>query len=149
MNSQADLSLVELLVVDDNEDDVMLIQEAFEEIKMLNSINVVSDGEQALSYLRREGKYQNSTFPTLVLLDINMPKKTGFEVLEEMKNDAALKPIPVIILTTSEREEDIVKAYSFGASSFIKKPVDFSEFVKVVKQFEYYWTLVARIPKTP
>ncbi len=147
MNTQENLRLVELLVVDDNEDDVMLIKEAFEEIQMLNSMNVVSDGEQALEYLRHEGNYSDAIVPTLVLLDINMPRKNGFEVLEEMKGDPALKPIPVIILTTSEREEDIVKAYSYGACSFIKKPVDFAEFVKVVKQFEYYWTLVARIPK--
>lgn len=138
---------IEILLVEDNEDDVVLIEEAFAEAKLMNVINGVRDGEEALEYLRREGRYKDVNRPGLILLDINMPKKNGFEVLEELKRDRDLRALPVVMLTMSEREEDIVRSYSDGASSYIRKPVDLDRFLKVVKQFEMYWTLVSRIPQ--
>jgi CheY-like chemotaxis protein len=137
---------VEILLVEDNEDDIVLTQEAFTEARLVNVINTVRDGEEALAYLRREGKYKVARLPGLILLDINMPKKNGFEVLEAMKADPSLRSLPVIMLTTSDREEDIVCSYADGACSYIRKPVDLDRFVDVVKQFELYWTLVSQIP---
>ncbi len=139
---------VEILLVEDNEDDIVLTQEAFTEAKLVNVINTVRDGEEALAYLRREGKYKVARLPGLILLDINMPKKNGFEVLEAMKADLALRSLPVIMLTTSDREEDIVRSYADGACSYIRKPVDLDRFIDVVKQFELYWTLVSKIPSS-
>lgn len=139
---------VEILLVEDNEDDIVLTQEAFTEAKLVNVINTVRDGEEALAYLRREGQYKVARLPGLILLDINMPKKNGFEVLEAMKVDPALRSLPVIMLTTSDREEDIVRSYADGACSYIRKPVDLDRFIDVVKQFELYWTLVSKIPSS-
>lgn len=138
--------LVEILLVEDNEDDVVIIQEAFADAKLANVIYTVRDGEEALAYLRREGKYRVAPAPGLILLDINMPKKNGFEVIEEMKRDPTLRALPVIMLTMSDREEDIIRSYAGGACSYIRKPVDLDRFNNVIKQFELYWTLVSRIP---
>lgn len=137
---------MEILLVEDNEDDILLEQEALAEARLVNLMYVVRDGEQAMAYLRREGEYQNARAPGLVLLDINMPKKNGFEVLHEMKADPALCHIPVVMLTTSEREADVVKSYAQGACSYITKPMDFDKFRDVIKQFALYWALVARVP---
>lgn len=137
---------IELLVVEDNDDDVLLIQEAFANAKMLNVIRTVADGEEALAYLRREGPYQRTTRPGLVFLDINMPKKNGFEVLKALKADPDLRSLPVVILTTSDREEDIVRSYADGACSYIRKPVRLERFLEVIAQFELYWTVVSRLP---
>ena len=137
---------VELLLVEDNEDDMLLIDEAFAEAKLMNVIQKVRDGEEALAYLRREGRYKNVHSPGLVLLDINMPKKNGFEVLAAMKEDPRLRPIPVVMLTMSDREEDIARSYADGACSYVRKPMSIEEFARVVKEFELYWTLVSRIP---
>lgn len=139
---------VEILLVEDNEDDIVIIQEAFAEAKLVNVINTVRDGEDALAYLRREGGYTRSRRPGLILLDINMPKKNGFEVLEALKSDSTLCSIPVIMLTTSDRDEDIIRSYGNGACSYIRKPVDLHEFTEVVKHFELYWTLVSHIPRS-
>lgn len=137
---------IEVLLVEDNEDDIVLIEEAFAEAKLMSVINGVRDGEEALRYLRREGQYQTARQPDLVLLDINMPKKNGFEVLEAVKADRELRSLPVIMLTMSEREEDIARSYSDGACSYIRKPVSLDRFLQVVKQFEVYWTHVSRVP---
>ena len=137
---------VEVLLVDDNEDDIVLIEEAFAEVKLMNVIFKVRDGEGALAYLRQERPYTHMRRPGLVLLDINMPKKNGFEVLNEIKSDPALMHIPVVMLTTSDSEADIVRSYAKGACSYITKPMDFDKFRDVVKQFALYWVLVARIP---
>jgi CheY-like chemotaxis protein len=137
---------IEILLVEDNEDDIILVEEAFAGARMMNVINNVRDGEAALAYLRQEGPYKNAVRPGLILLDINMPKKNGFEVLEAIKANPQLQPLPVIILTTSEREEDVVRSYVYGACSYIRKPVSLERFIDVVKQFEVYWTLVSRIP---
>ncbi|MEI6520893.1 MAG: response regulator [bacterium] len=138
---------IEILMAEDNEDDVILIQEAFEAAKIINILNVVQDGEEAMAYLRKEGKYKSANRPGLVMLDINMPKKNGLEVLEEIKNDPDLKQIPVIMLTVSVREEDVIRAYSSGANTYVRKPVKFDEFRQIIGQFALYWTLVATIPK--
>lgn len=137
---------MEILLVEDNEDDILLEQEAIAEAKLINLMYVVRDGEEALTYLRRQGEYQDAQRPGLILLDINMPRKNGFEVLNEMKADPALMHIPVIMLTTSETEADVVKSYAKGACSFITKPMDFDKFGEVVKQFALYWALVSRVP---
>jgi CheY-like chemotaxis protein len=144
MNSQT----MEILLVEDNEDDILLEREALSEAKLVNIMSVVRDGEEAMAYLRREGRYHDARVPGLILLDINMPKKNGFEVLNEMKADAELRHIPVVMLTTSDSERDIVKSYAKGACSFITKPMDFDKFGEIVKQFALYWALVARIPST-
>jgi CheY-like chemotaxis protein len=139
---------MEILLVEDNEDDILLEQEALADAKLVNVMSVVRDGEEALAYLRRQGKYQNARRPGLILLDINMPKKNGFEVLNEIKTDGDLKHIPVVMLTTSDSEADIVKSYARGACSFITKPMDFDKFRDVIRQFALYWALVSRIPST-
>jgi len=137
---------VEILLVEDNEDDIVIIQEAFAEANLVNIINTVRDGEEALAYLRREGRYKVTRPPGLILLDINMPKKNGFEVVETMKADPQLRSIPIIMLTMSDREEDIIRAYAGGACSYICKPVDLDQFNAVIKQFELYWGAISRIP---
>ena len=137
---------LEILLVEDNEDDILLEQEALAEAKLVNLMSVVRDGEEAMAFLRRQGRYQNAQMPGLILLDINMPKKNGFEVLNEIKADPALIHIPVVMLTTSDNEADIVKSYAKGACSYITKPMDFDKFREVIKRFAIYWALVARIP---
>ncbi|MGE5816876.1 MAG: response regulator [Deltaproteobacteria bacterium] len=139
---------MEILLVEDNEDDILLEQEALADAKLVNLMSVVRDGEEALAYLRGQGKYQNARLPGLILLDINMPKKNGFEVLSEIKVDPDLKHIPVVMLTTSDSEADIVKSYARGACSFITKPMDFDKFRDVIRQFALYWALVSRVPST-
>ncbi len=136
----------DILIAEDNEDDILLIREAFEEVKMVNQITVVKDGEEALAYLRGEEPYASAPLPGIVLLDINMPKKTGLEVLSEIKADHRFRALPVVMLTVSERDEDIIRSFEQGACSYIRKPVTFARFIAVVKQFEMYWTLVSKIP---
>ena len=137
---------MEILLVEDSEDDIVLEQEALAEAKLVNLMSVVRDGEAAMAFLRRQGQYQDAQMPGLILLDINMPKKNGFEVLHELKADPALMHIPVVMLTTSDNEADIVKSYAKGACSYITKPMDFDKFRDVIKQFALYWALVTRIP---
>lgn len=137
---------MEILLVEDNEDDIVLEQEALADAKLVNLMYVVRDGEEAMAYLRRQGKYHDAQMPGLILLDINMPKKNGFEVLNEIKTDPVLMHIPVVMLTTSDSEADIVKSYAKGACSYITKPMDFNKFGDVIKQFALYWALVARVP---
>jgi len=137
---------VEILLVEDNEDDAIIIQEVFADMRWATLTHVVRDGEEALDYLRRQGQYQVVRRPDIVLLDINMPKKNGFEVLEAMKKDPRLQALPVIMLTTSHREEDVVRSYATGACSYIHKLVDLDQFKRLIMQFEQYWTSVSRIP---
>jgi len=112
----------------------------------MNVIFTVRDGEAALAYLRQAGPYTHMRRPGLVLLDINMPKKNGFEVLQAMKADPLLQSLPVVMLTTSDREDDVVRSYTHGACSYIRKPISLEQFVQVVKDFEFYWTMVSRVP---
>ena len=140
------MNSIDILVVEDNDDDVVLIQEAFSEGKVINRIAVVRDGEEAMAYLRKQGAYAATRMPGMVLSDINMPKKDGFELLADIKADPRLRALPVIMLTVSDREEDIVRSFEQGACSYIRKPVSMTRFIAVVKQFELYWSLVSQIP---
>lgn len=138
---------LDILVVDDNEDDVLLLQESLCDLPAVNLVHAVHDGEEALTFLRREGRYAQACRPGLVLLDINMPKKNGFEVLAEMKNDPSLRMIPVVMLTTSSRDSDITTAYGGGACSFVTKPVDFDRLKLIAEHFVCYWTTVVQVPR--
>ena len=146
MADQIEPQPIEILLVDDNDDDVVLLEESFRDSKFLNLLQVVHDGEEAIAYLRREGEYRHAKTPGLVLLDINMPRMNGFEVLRKMKADPLLRTIPVVMLTTSTRDEDIARSYDSGACSFVSKPVNFEKLKEVIKQFTLYWTLVSVIP---
>lgn len=137
---------VEILLVEDNEGDVGLIEEVFEEIKIRNNLHVAEDGEMAVHYLLGEGKYSGSTLPDLVLLDLNLPKKDGREVLEEIKSDDNLKNIPIVILTTSQAEKDILKAYDLHANAYVNKPIDFEQFIEVVKSIANFWLRIVKLP---
>jgi len=121
---------INILLVEDNPGDILLTMEALKESKIHNNIDVVKDGIEALAFLKREGKYINKSRPDLILLDLNLPKKDGREVLEEIKSDKHLKKIPVVVLTTSEAEQDILKAYNLHANCYITKPVDLEQFIK-------------------
>src|SRR5262249_35412946 len=135
-----------ILVVDDNDDDVLLLQESLRDQPAVKLLPHARDGEQAMAYLRREGPHAGAPRPGLVLLDINMPKMNGFEVLYQMKTDPALRGIPVVILTPSNREADVLTAYTGGACSFVTKPVNFDRLKLIAAHFVRYWTSVARVP---
>ena len=137
---------IEVLLVEDDPGDVLLIREAFEFNKVHNNLNVVSDGEQALSYLRREGEWAEALRPDLVLLDLNLPRKDGREVLAEAKGYPALRTIPIVVLTTSEAEEDVLKSYELHANAYVTKPVDFERFVSIVRQIDDFFVSVVRLP---
>jgi CheY-like chemotaxis protein len=143
---------IEILLVEDNAADVRLTREAFDDAKVLNNLNVVGDGVEAMAYMRREGKYGNATRPDLVLLDLNMPRKDGREVLAEVKADPDLMRIPVVILTVSKAEEDVLKSYNLHANCYISKPVNLAQFLKVVESIENFWLTIVELPpngKTP
>jgi CheY-like chemotaxis protein len=137
---------IEVLLVEDDPGDVLLIREAFEFNKVHNNLNVVSDGEQALAYLRREGEYAEALRPDLVLLDLNLPRKDGREVLAEVKQDPDLRTVPIVVLTTSEAEEDVLKSYQLHANAYVTKPVDFERFVSIVRQIDDFFVSVVRLP---
>src|SRR5690242_1445253 len=137
---------VEILMVEDNPGDVRLTQEALKEGRLWNHLSVAKDGMEALEYLRREGRFQNATHPDLILLDLNLPKKDGREVLAEIKADDRLRLIPVVVLTTSRSEEDILKSYKLHANCYITKPVDFPQFASVVRSIEDFWFTVVKLP---
>lgn len=138
---------IEILLIDDNPGDVRLTQEALKETKVHNILNVVGDGIEALHYLRRTGKYTNAVRPEIMLLDLNLPKKNGSEVLEEIKKDVQLKEIPVVVLSTSNAEKDIIKAYQHHANCYITKPGNFNQFVKIIKSTIDYWFNIVRLPQ--
>jgi len=137
---------IEVLLVEDDPGDVLLIKEAFEFNKVHNNLNVVSDGEQALDYLRRQGEHSAALRPDLVLLDLNLPRKDGREVLAEVKQDPELRTIPIVVLTTSEAEEDVLKSYQLHANAYVTKPVDFERFVSIVRQIDDFFVSVVRLP---
>jgi chemotaxis family two-component system response regulator Rcp1 len=137
---------IELLLVEDNPGDVRLTQEALREGKVSNHLHVAADGVEALAYLRREGQYAQAPQPDLILLDLNLPKKSGPEVLAEIKADPVLKRIPVVILTVSKAEEDVLKSYNLHANCYITKPVDLDQFLEVVKSIEDFWLTVVVLP---
>lgn len=137
---------VEILLVEDNEGDVRLTREALREGHLRNRLHVVEDGEKALDFLFRRGDYADAPRPDLILLDLNLPRRDGREVLAEIKADASLKRIPVVVLTTSRAEEDLARSYDLHANCFITKPVDFDQFIQVVKTIENFWFTIVVLP---
>ena len=137
---------IQVLLVEDNPGDVRLTKEALKEGRLLNDVSVVGDGVEAISFLHRQGKYAGAVQPDLILLDLNLPKKDGREVLAEIKADPRLRRIPVVVLTTSSAEEDILKTYDLHANCYITKPVDLEQFMRVVKSIEDFWISVVRLP---
>ncbi|RCG31388.1 response regulator [Sphaerisporangium album] len=142
-----ELRWIDVLLVEDDPGDVLLTREAFEHNKVQNKLHVVSDGEQALAFLRREGPYADAPRPDLILLDLNLPRKDGREVLEDIKADAGLRSIPVVVLTTSEAEEDILRSYRLHANAYVAKPVDFDQFIRVVRQIDDFFVTVVKLPR--
>lgn len=138
---------IEVLMFEDNPDDILLTEEALIETKIHVNLNVAQDGVEGLAFLRRQGNYADAPRPDLILLDLNLPKKDGREVLAEIKADPSLKLIPVVILTTSEADEDILNAYSLHANCYITKPVDLNQFIRVVKTIEDFWMTIVKLPK--
>ena len=137
----------EVLLVEDNPGDVRLTQEALKDEAAINNITVVEDGEQALAFLRREGEHADARRPDLILLDLNLPKMDGREVLAEIKSDPDLKRVPVVVLTTSQAERDILESYNLHANSYITKPVDHEQFSTVLKTVQAYWRAISRLPQ--
>jgi CheY-like chemotaxis protein len=137
---------IEILMIEDNPSDVRLTMEAFKDAKVRNRMHVAVDGEDAMVFLRREGRYSEAPKPDLILLDLNLPKKNGREVLAEIKADSELKRIPVVILTTSDDEKDIMTAYDLHVNAYVKKPVDLDQFIKIVEAVEDFWLTVVKLP---
>jgi CheY-like chemotaxis protein len=137
---------IEILLVEDNPGDVRLTKEALREGKVYSNLHTVKDGVEAMEYLRREGKYKDAPRPDIILLDLNLPRKDGREVLEEIKSDDKLKRIPVVVLTTSKAEEDVLRTYNLHANCYVTKPVDLEKFMVVVKTIDIFWLTVVTLP---
>ena len=137
---------IEILLVEDSPGDVRLTKESLGEAKVRNSMIVASDGVEAMACLRREGQYANTPRPDLILLDLNLPRMNGFEVLDAIKEDPDLKRIPVVILTTSQAEQDIIRSYDLYANAYVNKPVDLEQFIRVVKSIEDFWLEIVKLP---
>jgi chemotaxis family two-component system response regulator Rcp1 len=138
---------IEILLVEDNPGDVRLTREALKDARVINNLHVANDGIEALDFLKRQGKHQDAIRPDLILLDLNLPKKDGREVLGEMKADPGLRQIPVVILTTSKAEEDILKTYDLHANCYITKPVDLEKFIEVISAIEDFWLSIVKLPR--
>jgi CheY-like chemotaxis protein len=140
-------SPITILMADDDPDDRFLVKEAFEENRIINNLETVEDGEELMDFLHRRGKFSETTItPGLILLDLNMPRKSGLDALKEIKSDEKLRRLPVVILTTSKAEEDIVRSYDLGVNSFIVKPVTFESLVELVKDLDKYWFQIVELP---
>jgi CheY-like chemotaxis protein len=137
---------IEVLLVEDDPGDVLITQEAFSHYRIANRLAVVSNGEDALAYLRKQGRFTDVASPDLVLLDLNLPRRDGREVLRDMKQDAELRRTPVVVLTTSEAEEDVIAAYDLHANAYVRKPVDFDQFVAAVRAIDDFFITVVRLP---
>ena len=146
MSMPQNVELIDVLLVEDDPGDVLLIEEAFADNKVRNRLHTVSDGVEALQFLRREGEYANAPQPDLVLLDLNLPRKDGREVLAEVKGDETLRHIPVVVLTTSKAEEDVLRSYKLHANAYVTKPVDFERFIEVVRQIDEFFVSVVKLP---
>ncbi|MFI6598880.1 response regulator [Nonomuraea sp. NPDC050536] len=142
----SDLRPIEVLLIEDDQGDILLTREAFDLNKVRNRLHVVNDGEQAMAFLRREDGYADAPRPDLMLLDLNLPRMDGMEVLEAVKADSELRTIPVVILTTSEAEEDIIRSYRLHANAYVSKPVDFEQFIRVVRQIDDFFVTVVKLP---
>ena len=141
-----DAKSIDVLLVEDDPGDTLMIREAFEDNKVRNRLTCVTDGVQALEYLRREGEHAGATRPDLILLDLNLPRKDGREVLAEIKADDDLRTIPVVVLTTSQAEEDVLRSYKLHANAYVTKPVDFERFIDVVRQIDNFFVTVVKLP---
>ncbi len=137
---------IEILLIEDNEGDIILTKKAFERGKIMNNLSVARDGKEGLDYLFKRGKFENVSTPDLILLDLNMPEVSGQEVLQQIKATDELKSIPVVVLTTSNSDEDILRSYKLQASCYIKKPVDFKQFGEVIQTLQNYWFTVVKFP---
>jgi CheY-like chemotaxis protein len=137
---------IEILLVEDNPGDVRLTQEAFRDAKVRNEMVVVGDGLEAMAYLKQENKYAHATRPDLILLDLNLPRMNGFEVLDAIKVDESLKRIPVIVLTTSQAEQDIIRSYDLHANAYVTKPVDLEQFIVAIQAIESFWLEIVKFP---
>ena len=137
---------IDILLVEDNPGDVRLTQEALRDAKVRNKLHVVSNGVEALAFLRQAGQYSEALHPDLILLDLNLPQMSGSEVLEQIKEDEQLRRIPVVVLTTSQAEQDIVKSYNLHANAYVVKPVDLEQFIIVIKSIESFWLEIVRLP---
>jgi two-component system, chemotaxis family, response regulator Rcp1 len=146
MNANTAVTPVEILIVEDNPGDARLAREGLMECKIRNNLHVVDDGVKAMAFLRRQGEYARTPRPDLILLDLNLPKKDGREVLREIKEDESLRLIPVVVLTTSKAEEDIVKTYSLHANCYVTKPLGLQQFVQVVQSIENFWFTIVKLP---
>jgi chemotaxis family two-component system response regulator Rcp1 len=146
MQAQAKRQLVEILLVEDNPSDVILTQLAMRQCKLANNMQVARDGEEALQILRGEGQFAGSARPDLILLDLNLPRMDGRELLSVIKSDPVLRTIPVVVLTTSEEERDVVESYALHANAYIAKPIDMDQFVKVVKAVDDFWFGIVTLP---
>lgn len=140
------MKAVDILLVEDNPGDIRLTQEALRDSKIQNNLSVTRDGVEAVAFLRRQGQYANAPRPDIILLDLNLPRKDGREVLEEIKQDDDLKRIPVVVLTTSNDESDVLASYNLHANCFITKPVDLSRFIHIVKSIEGFWFQIVKLP---
>jgi two-component system, chemotaxis family, response regulator Rcp1 len=137
---------IEILLVEDSPGDVRLTSEAFKDSRVFNRLHVVKDGAEAIAFLRKQGEFKNALRPDLILLDLNLPKKNGQEVLAEIKEDLELKRIPVIILTVSKSEEDILRSYNLHANCYITKPIEFDHFLEAVRSIENFWLAIVKLP---
>jgi CheY-like chemotaxis protein len=146
MTEPAGLELVDVLLVEDDPGDVLMTREAFEHHRIRNNLHVVSDGEQAMLFLRKLGEYADVPTPGLILLDLNLPRRNGLEVLAELKADSNLLSIPVVILTTSQAQEDVLRSYSLHANAYISKPVDFDKFTGVIRQIDDFFLTLVKLP---
>jgi len=149
MNERPALEFVDVLLVEDDPGDVLMTREAFGHFRIRNNLHVVGDGEQALNFLRRTGDYVDMPRPGLILLDLNLPRRNGLEVLAELKTDADLMTIPVVVLTTSQAEEDILRSYALHANAYISKPVDFERFIGVIGQIDDFFLTLVKLPMSP
>jgi CheY-like chemotaxis protein len=148
MTQQPDADrMIEILLVEDDPGDVVMTREAFQDYKVRNTLHVVNDGVEAMAFLRKEGEFADRPRPDLVLLDLNLPKMDGREVLEAIKSDPELASIPVVVLTTSENEDDVLRSYSLHANAYVTKPVDFERFIEVVRQIDEFFVSVVRLPR--
>jgi CheY-like chemotaxis protein len=143
----SDPSEIDVLLVEDDEGDVLMTREAFEHHKLRNQLHVVPDGVEAIAFLRGEGVHAGAPRPGLILLDLNLPRKDGREVLEEIKSDETLRSIPVVVLTTSQAEEDILRSYDLHANAYVAKPVDFERFIDVIRQIDDFFVSVVKLPR--
>ncbi len=147
MTETSPMSVIDVLLVEDDLGDVLMTREAFEAHKIRNELHVATDGEQALQFLHRRGEYEHAPRPGLILLDLNLPRRDGREVLAEIKADPDLRTIPVVVLTTSEAEEDILRSYSLHANAYVSKPVDFDRFIEVIRRIDDFFVTVVKLPR--